>query len=277
MYGPLGSVVIATLTALTALTAVPRAAAAGPPEVETIAHRGGSAYAPENTIAACAVARSQRADLCEFDVQQTRDHQLVLMHDQTLARTTDVERVFPGRSPWRVSDFTLAEIRRLDAGSWFSPRYRGEGVPTLAQALQAMGGETGLLLEIKHSPRSPDIDRRVAVELQESRAWWTGKRLGLQAFGWHSMRVLRSMLPDVPVSLLGKPPAARLTELARYAGGITLPHAGLTKRYVARVHERGMRVYTWTTDRPSVIRRLISYGVDGIMTNKPDRFLDVRP
>ncbi|MEV0381354.1 glycerophosphodiester phosphodiesterase family protein [Nonomuraea sp. NPDC050643] len=269
MYRPLGIVVIATLTVVMAR---PAAAAS---DVDTIAHRGGSAQAPENTIAACALASAQGADMCELDVQQTKDRRLVLMHDQTLSRTTNVEKVFPGRSPWRVSDFTLAEIRRLDAGSWFSPAYRGEGVPTLTQALQTMGGRTGLLLEIKHSPHSPDIDRRVAAELQENRALWSGKRLALQAFGWASMRILHSMLPDVPVALLGKPPAARLPELARYAAGITLPHTGLTAGYVDKVHDRGMRVYTWTADRPAVIRRLISYGVDGIMTNAPARLRNV--
>ncbi|MFC5825089.1 glycerophosphodiester phosphodiesterase [Nonomuraea insulae] len=247
------------------------------PQVDNIAHRGGSAHAPENTIAACALARTQQADTCEFDVQQTKDHKLVLMHDETLARTTNVEKLFPKRSPWWVSDFTLAEIQRLDAGSWFSGRYRGEGVPTLTQALQAVGRtKTGLLLEIKHAPRSPDIDRRVAAELQEGREWWSGERLTVQAFGWQSMRVLHDMVPNLPIALLGKPPAGRLSELARYADGITLPHSGLTAGYVRKVHDRGMRVYTWTADRTGVIRRLISYGVDGIMTNRPDRLRNVK-
>ncbi|MFB4276738.1 MULTISPECIES: glycerophosphodiester phosphodiesterase [unclassified Nonomuraea] len=271
MYRSLGIAVIATLAVMA------RPAWAAPPQVDNIAHRGGSALAPENTIAACEVARKRGADVCEFDVQQTKDHRLVLMHDETLARTTDVEKVFPRRSPWRVSDFTLAEIQRLDAGSWFSQRYRGERVPTLLEALQKVRG-TGarLLLEIKHAPRSPDIDRRVAAELQENRESWSADRLTVQAFGWPSMRVLNDMVPDVPIALLGKPPAARLAELARYADGITLPHDGLTTRYVKKVHDRGMRVYTWTADRPAVMGRLISYGVDGIMTNRPDRLADVK-
>jgi glycerophosphoryl diester phosphodiesterase len=259
MYHSLGVVVTAIITAVA-------------PQVDNIAHRGGSANAPENTIAACAVARAHRADVCEFDVQQTKDHRLVLMHDETLSRTTNVEKIFPRRKPWRVSDFTLAEIQRLDAGSWFSPRFRGEGVPTLSRALEATRGTgTGLLLEIKHSPRSPDIDRRVAAELQEERESWSPERLTVQAFGWPSMRVLRDMVPGLPIALLGKPAAGRLAEVARYADGLTVPHAGLTARYVKKVHERGMRVYTWSADRPALIRRLVSYGVDGIMTNRPDR------
>ncbi|MEV0591420.1 glycerophosphodiester phosphodiesterase [Nonomuraea cavernae] len=274
MYRQLGAVGTAVLTVLVVMMGT---ASASPREVDTIAHRGASAYAPENTLAACAVARIQRADMCEFDIQQTKDHQLVLMHDATLARTTDVEKVFPGRYPWRVAAFTLAEIQRLDAGSWFSPRYRGEKVPTLGQALRAMRhSEIGLLLEIKHPPGSPDIDQRVAAELQDARAWWGRKRLAVQAFDWGSMRAFHSMVPHVPIALLGKPAAERLPELAQYARWINLPHRDLTPGYVEDVHDQGMQVYTWSTRRPPVIRRLISYGVDGIMTNKPDRLENVK-
>ncbi|HEX4816206.1 MAG TPA: glycerophosphodiester phosphodiesterase family protein [Nonomuraea sp.] len=263
---------VTVATALTALAVIARAACASPHEVDNIAHRGASAYAPENTIAACLLAQAQRADLCEFDVQQTKDHQLVLIHDQTLSRTTDAEKIFPGRSPWRVSDFTLAEIQRLDAGSWFSPRYRGERVPTLRQALQAVGdSDIGLLLEIKHSPHNPDIDRRVAAELQEDRDLWDGNRLAVQAFDWRSMRSFHTLMPQVPIALLGRPSLTQLGELAEYAQGVNIPHSRLTAQYVKDAHGKGLRVYTGTARRPAVIRRLISYGVDGIMTNRPDR------
>lgn len=271
---------VIAVSAAAGLVVVPGPAAAAPtvpPHVDTIAHRGGMAKAPENTIAACALARRQGADVCEFDVQQTKDGKLVLMHDETLDRTTNVEKLFPERAPWRVSDFTLEEIRRLDAGSWFSPRFRGEGVPTLAQALRAVSGTgTRLLLEIKHPPDRPDIDRRVAAELLEMRELWDDGRLAVQAFGWESMRVLRAMVPGLPIALLGRPHEARLGELSRYADALTLAHKQLTPRYVKKVHKRDMRVYTWTADKPAVLRKLISYGVDGIMTNHPKRLTAVK-
>ena len=270
MYRPLSAVVTAALTALTALTALASAASASPRDVDNIAHRAGAAHAPENTIAACALARAEGADMCEFDIQQTKDHQLVLIHDETLDRTTDAEKIFPWRSPWRVSDFTLAEIQQLDAGSWFSSRYRGEGVPTLRQGLQAMSrSDIGLLLEIKHSPRNPDIDKHVAAELLEARTSWSDERLALQAFDWRSMRTFHNLLPHLPVALLGKPAINRLAEVAGYVNGVNLPYAGLTAQYVKEAHEQGLRVYTGTTNKPAVIRRLISYGVDGIVTDKP--------
>ena len=86
-------------------------------EVLTVAHRGASGRAPENTLTALAAAVADGADLLEFDVRRTRDGALVLMHDTTLTRTTDARRVFPGRAPWLVSDFSLAELRRLHAGA----------------------------------------------------------------------------------------------------------------------------------------------------------------
>ncbi|XVQ85108.1 glycerophosphodiester phosphodiesterase family protein [Microbispora siamensis] len=136
----LGLIAAIVLIALTSI--VPAAAASGP---LVVAHRGASAYAPENTVAAFELARHRGADMFELDVQETGDHHLVLMHDTTLGRTTDAEEVFPGRAPWRVGDLTLAEIRKLDAGSCFSRKYAGEAVPTLGEALRAMRG-SGVLL-----------------------------------------------------------------------------------------------------------------------------------
>src|ERR1700754_1967433 len=122
MFGRLAAILATSLATLPvpALTATPATAA---PAVVNVAHRGASAYAPENTIPALDLAGARGADVFEFDVQETKDHKLVLMHDATLARTTNVERVLPGLSPWRVGDLTLAQIRRLDAGSWFSTEF----------------------------------------------------------------------------------------------------------------------------------------------------------
>ncbi|MFI7635061.1 glycerophosphodiester phosphodiesterase [Nonomuraea sp. NPDC049400] len=266
MYRPLGAAVTA---ALAALALMPEAARASP-SVDNIAHRGGAAYAPENTIVACAMARMQRADACEFDIQQTKDQQLVLIHDQTLSRTTNVEQVFPDRSPWKVADFTLAEIRRLDAGSWFSSRFLGEKVPTLQEALQAMRRYgVGLLLEIKHPPGSAGIDQRVATELRESRSLWSGRGLVVQAFDWNAMRAFHRMIPEVPITLLGKPDLSKLSDLGTFAKALSLPRSSLTPEVVRTVHGKGMRVYTGPMDRPVVMRRMLSYGVDGIMTNRP--------
>ncbi|MFF5264354.1 glycerophosphodiester phosphodiesterase [Actinomadura viridis] len=249
-------------------------------QVANVAHRGASAYAPENTIAAFNLARAQRADMFELDVQETKDHQLILMHDTTLARTTDVESVYPDRAPWPVSAFTLAEIRKLDAGSWFGAKYAGERVPTLAESLRAMRGSgLGLLLEVKAPALYPGIEGRIAAELRRHASWLrpdpAERLLVVQSFDFDSMRRFHAIMPRVPVGLLGTPAVEDLPELARFADQINPNHGALTAEYVQRVHRLRMEVFTWTVDDPAVMRRVIGLGVDGVITNKPDVLGDV--
>ena len=127
-----------TVLLLLACSAAMQIAAAQAPRKILIAHRGASAYAPEHTIAAYRLALEQGADFVEQDLQISKDGVLVCLHDLTLERTTDVEEVYParaatsetGRKTWHVSDFTLEELKRLDAGSWFDPKFKGERIPT---------------------------------------------------------------------------------------------------------------------------------------------------
>ena len=270
-----------TATAATATTTTTTAAAAARARVANVAHRGASAYAPENTLAALRKARSQGADIVEVDVQQTKDRKLVLMHDTTLRRTTNVEKVFPRRAPYRVSSFTLKEIRRLDAGSWFGKKYRRTRVPTLGEALRAMRGSgVGILIEIKKPRLYPGIERRVAAELRRHPYWLrrdpAKRRLAVQSFDWASMRRFHRLMPKVPVGLLGKPAASRLRGLAAFADQINPPRRGLTAAYVRRVHRLKMRIFTWTVDDPAKMRRTMRLGVDGVLTNKPKVFESVR-
>lgn len=283
MLRRLGSVIVITTLATIMMSGT---TAASPPQhmaeqfassavVVDIAHRGASGYAPENTIAGFQLATKQHADMFELDVQESRDHQLVVMHDTTLARTTNVEEIFPDRAPWNVSDFTLSEIRKLDAGSWFSPKYAGEPVPTLGETLLAMRGSgLGLLLEIKSPELYPGIERRIATELRSKDAWLVPdpreRRLVVESFNWDSMRRFHSIMPGVPIGLLGAPAVPKLPELASFADQINPEYVDLTPEYVQDVHGLGMEVFTWTVNDIATMRNLIFYGVDGIITNKPD-------
>ena len=249
--------------------------AAAPNKIMNVAHRGASAYAPENTIAAVRLAKNQRADMFEVDVQESKDHKLVVMHDTTLARTTNVEQVYPDRAPWKVSDFTLAEIKKLDAGSWLAKKYKGERVPTLAQVLRTMRGQgLGLLLELKSPALYPGIEKRVAAALKRSPSWLrrdpSERRLVVQSFDWESVRRFHSVMPEVPTGLLGKPKAGDLPKLASYADQINPTYGDLTASYVKRVHAARMEVFTWTLDDSGQMKKAAELGVNGIITNKPD-------
>ncbi|MGW3343657.1 glycerophosphodiester phosphodiesterase [Nonomuraea rubra] len=260
----------------TSLSILPLATPAGAATVLDIAHRGASAYAPENTIAAFELAATQGADLFELDVQETKDHELVLMHDTTLSRTTDAEQVFPGLSPWNVGDLTLDQIRELDAGSWLSGKYDGERVPTLGEALREMSGSgLGLLLEIKAPERYAGIEARIAAELRRHPSWLAPGKLVVQSFDWDSMRTFDRLLPEVPIGLLGTPSTGELPGLAEFADQINPPYTTLTASYVRRVHALGLDVLTWTVDSPTAMRRMIGYKVDGIITNRPDVLRDL--
>ncbi|MFS2293758.1 MAG: glycerophosphodiester phosphodiesterase [Actinomadura sp.] len=253
----------------------PRMHAAPAREIANVAHRGASAYAPENTLAALRLARAQHADMFEIDVQQTKDRKLVLMHDTTLARTTNVEEVYPNRAPWRVSDFTLAEIKRLDAGSWFGIRYRGERVPTLDEVLKAMDGQgLGMLLEVKSPALYPGIEMRIAAALKRAPSWLRPdpkeRRLVVQSFDWDSVRRFRNAMPKVPVGLIGKAKVQDLPGLASFADQINPTFTDLDPSYVNRVHAARMDVLTWTLDDAGDMRKAAELGVDGIITNRPD-------
>ncbi|GLY82604.1 glycerophosphodiester phosphodiesterase [Actinoallomurus iriomotensis] len=246
-------------------------AARQPAGVADIAHRGASAHAPENTLAAFREARAANADYFELDVQQTRDHVPIIMHDATLGRTTDAEKVFPGRSPWRVGDFTLAQVKRLDAGSWFSPRYAGERVPTLAETLREMeGSDMKLLLELKNPALYPGLPGRVADELRAQPGWTLPDRTVVQSFDWPSVESFHRLLPSVPTGVIGTPTARQLPAVARYAGYVNPRYDTVTAAYVRAVHARHMKVFAWVADSPATVRRLIGDRVDGIVSNRPE-------
>lgn len=266
---------IVTVTATAALTASLTASAATT-EVVNVADRGASAYAPENTIAAINEAKTRNADTVKIDVQATKDGRLIVMHDATLARTTNVEAVFPGRGPWNVSDFTLAEVRQLDAGSWFSPEFTGERVPTLDEALKALlADQLGVLVE----PRLPQLTSAVAANVkdalgtQQNRATAGAGDLGpfiVQSSDENFLRALHKLAPWLPTGLVGTPSADRLPELARFVDLIDTPQADITAGYVTQIHQQGLKSFTWTVNNATIMRQVIDAGVDGVLTARPD-------
>ncbi|MFB8353755.1 glycerophosphodiester phosphodiesterase [Streptomyces niveus] len=272
----------------TASAAAPRATAPEASAVSTrhgadplvIAHRGASAYAPENTLAAVDKAEDLGIDWVENDVQRTKDGELVVLHDTDLKRTTDAEQVFPDRAPWNVKDFTAAEIARLDAGSWFGAEWAGARVPTLKQYLDAVDeNRQKLLLEIKAPELYPGIEKDI-LRVLRAEGWLdrahVRNKLVIQSFGAASVRAVHEQRPDVTTGFLGTPAVADLPSYAAFTDQINPTHSSLTAEYVSAVHRlkgahgKRLQVNTWTVNDAAGALRVAGFGVDGIITNNPD-------
>lgn len=245
--------------------------------VLNIAHRGASAAHPENTRPAIVGALSAGADVVEVDIQRTRDGRLVNFHDCTLERATNVTEVFVGREPYRLRDFTLAELRQLDFGGWFDPAHTGEPVLTLAEVLEELDDGLGLLLEL--SPCGyPGLAADVARELASLPGVLSDRlaRGGLvvQSFVLTDAREFHELLPEVPIGLLcpeRRPLSdAVLEEVASWVHQINPEHTMVDEVLVKRVHELGMRISPWIVNQPERMRELSGLGVDGLITDRPD-------
>lgn len=276
--------VASTALALAASVAAPAVALARPAQgvdLDVIAHRGSSGIAPENTLAAVEEAIAQRANWFEIDVQRSADGQLVLMHDRDLRRTTNVEEVFPERRLAPVGSFTLAELQRLDAGSWFGPEFAGEPVPTLAQLLDLIGQRIGFLLEVKDPALYPGIEQQIADELRGAGGYLdaalAGGRLVVQSFDHASMRRMDEVAPEIPVGLLtgSRLTTAELQLAASYAEQVNPSFRAVDQGYVDEVHALGMTMSVYTVNTGRDMRAMLALGVDGIITDYPAVLLDL--
>nr|WSY55745.1 glycerophosphodiester phosphodiesterase family protein [Streptomyces sp. NBC_00886] len=245
-----------------------------------VAHRGASAYAPENTLASIDKAARLGFQWVENDVQRTKDGELVVIHDDSLKRTTDVEAVFPHRAPWKVKDFTAAEIARLDAGSWFGRAYTGTRVPTLKQYMREVEhNNQSLLLEIKNPELYPGIEQET-LKLLGNEGWLDQRhlddRLIVQSFSADSIRIVHDLRPGIRTGFLGTPRMSVLHEYAAFTDLINPSYGSISTGYVSAVHGftgphgRPMEVYAWTVDDAPTAWKVAGYGVDGLITNRPD-------
>jgi glycerophosphoryl diester phosphodiesterase len=251
----------------------PRTGRGGPPWL-LFAHRGACARAPENTLAAFEAAIRLGADAIECDVRLTRDGVPIVIHDDTVDRTTD------GRGA--VGEMTLPEIRRLDAGSWFAPPCPGERIPTLDETLALARGRCGLNLELKMedsarrgAPEPGPLVEAVARALRRARF---RDLLVLSSFAPAALVCARAVLPRVRIGFLASRSARRLFALHRRLGLFAFhPHHRIaSRRRIAAAHARGLAVYVWPVNAPALARRLVLQGADGLMTDDPALLADRR-
>jgi len=258
--------------------------------VLNIAHRGASSLAPENTLSAARKGLEVGADMWELDVQLTADGELIVIHDSTLKRTSNVEDVFPHRRPWQVHEFTLNEIRKLDFGSWFMEQdpfgqiaagvvtekdiegYVGEPAPTLEQALLFTRKHNWLVnLEIKDLSKKPGnnliVDRVLALVEKLNMA----NMVLVSSFNHEYLDQIAASYPHVVTGVLDTKAHARPASLLRRLGARTYHPRKIFIRLadIAGLKRQGFRVYVRTINDWKTMERLVRAGVSGIFTDFP--------
>jgi glycerophosphoryl diester phosphodiesterase len=200
--------------------------------------------------------------MCELDVQLTRDGAVVVIHDETVDRTTD--------GVGAVTDLTLEEIQRLDAGIKFGALFRGQRISTLDQVMKAMRGKLGLNIEIKEGA----VEWQVCELMRSYDALTTSM---VSSFEWKALEKVRALDPEIRVGLLAEKNPDTLIDAASamHAYAVNPRFDMVDAAFCDKAHTRDLKVLVWTVDAPGVMRTLIASGVDGIMTNYPARLRDV--
>lgn len=223
-----------------------------------IAHRGASGRFPENTLTAFRAAIDAGADMCELDVQSTRDGVVVVMHDETLERTTD------GYGP--LAALTLAELKTLNIVSGPGRAPAGERVPTLDEVFAVTRGRCALNIELKSEGVEAAVCRAIHGngELEQSM---------VSSFDWSALEQVRALEPEIRIGVLADRAANKMLAAASELKAVAInPRFNLVDAALcAEAHRLGLQVYVWTVDDARMMRSLLDCGVDGIMTNYPER------
>jgi glycerophosphoryl diester phosphodiesterase len=234
------------------------------------AHRGASAYAPENTLAAFELAVRQGTDGIELDAKLSADGQVVVIHDQTVDRTTSHSGT--------VRQFDLATLRTMDAGSHFDVAFRGEPIPSLDEVLESVGQQIFINIELtNYASLTDDLPERAAQLVKRHNL---GQRVLFSSFNPMALRRVRRQLPDTPISMLalagGKGALARglMARLLR-CQGLHPDQVDVNARLIEQAKQRSMKVMAYTVNREEDMRRLFQLGVDGIFTDDPPLALQI--
>jgi len=222
-----------------------------------IAHRGSSAAAPENTLAAFRLAIEQGADAVELDVQESADGEVLVVHDSDLMKVAGDAR--------KIWEATAAELRAIDIGSHAGPQFAAERVPTLAEALAVCKGRAQVIVELKSYGHDQELEEKVAAIVEAAGMEADCSYMSLDHYMVGAMKRLR---PKWRVGVLASKALGDLTSLD--ADFLAVEARMATPRFVRRAHRAGQDVYVWTVNDPAWMLTAMSRGVDGLITDRPD-------
>ncbi|WP_239616720.1 glycerophosphodiester phosphodiesterase [Cohnella mopanensis] len=247
-------------------------------EIMTVAHRGASGYAPESTLSSYRMGLRMNADYIEIDLQLTKDGEIIALHDETVNRTTN-------GSGW-VKNMTLAEIKALDAGTWFNVKhqiyarqeYANEKIPTLREIFEAFGKDAHYMLETKSPAENPGLEEKMWALVEE---FDLVDHVAVQSFSKESLQKIRAWNKDIVLFQLlwyNRPASISesfLAEIGGYANGVGANFLRINENYVHKVKEAGLLMYVYTVNYQVNMDKALRWGVDGVHTDYPDRFKEV--
>ncbi|WP_244671118.1 MULTISPECIES: glycerophosphodiester phosphodiesterase [Bacillaceae] len=232
---------------------------------QSIAHRGASALAPENTLASFEKAIELGFDYIELDVRLSKDKQLVVIHDANVLRTTDGEGL--------IEDLTVRDIKKLDAGSWFSPAFAGEKIPLLNEVLKKVSGKTGIIIEMKSPENQPGMTEILADMLN---SYKPDNHIKVQSFHINEMKKFHQLAPEIPAGLLLSK-HLDLFHLASYrdfASFLSVHHLLLSKSFINQAELFDYEIYSWTISKQYQFADMQRLGVHGIISDDEKKIPD---
>jgi glycerophosphoryl diester phosphodiesterase len=230
--------------------------------VEIIAHRGAAGSRPENTMAAVTKAIEDRADWVEIDVQEDADGEVVVAHDSDFMKLAGVDL--------KVWEATADDIARIDIGSWFGPEYQDQRTPFLKDVLLAARGKSKVIIELKYYGHDVDLERKVAEIVEEA---MMSKDVAVMSLKYPGLQKMQSIRPELRSGVLAAKAIGDLSGLE--ADFLAVNTGQVSSRMIANAKSVGKDVYVWTVDDPVTMSRMISMGVDGLITNEPALARDV--
>ncbi|MGX5677448.1 glycerophosphodiester phosphodiesterase [Bacillus toyonensis] len=242
--------------------------------IKNIAHRGASAYAPEHTIAAYKLGQQLKEDYIEIDLQMTKDGHLLAMHDETVNRTTNGKGL--------VKEHTLEEMKQLNVGSFFNEKYpnlakkefENAKVPKLKEIIEMFGHNANYYIETKSPDEYPGMEEKL---LEIIKYYQISDKVIIQSFSEESLQKIHSLHANIPlVQLLSYQKSVQLNELEiekykTYCIGLGMNYKYIDSAYVKKIKKHGLEVHPFTVDNEKDMKKLLSWGVDGMFTNYLDR------
>lgn len=241
-----------------------------------IGHRGAAGVAPENTLSAVMAGSQSGADFVEIDVQLSSDGVPFIFHDDTPARTTNVEDIFPERANAPITSFSWDELQQLDAGSYFSEAFIGQRIPHFDAVADSLTGNTGVFIEIKSPAKSPGVEKVVSDALVQDTEWnelLRGGKIEVLGFDAESNKRFAALAPEVPLQqLTGSVPSAEvLSDYASYADSFGTSYRTLTAEGAARVKAAGLGLGVYTVNSTEAADASLELGAERLTGDFPQQ------